>query len=89
MEKIYLVVFEWSDYGDTDVETSVCKTKEKAIQNVNNYVENDTSVNDLYEYVKEHGFDEDLEYDKESGYFHATDGDNWCSIYIEEKEIEE
>lgn len=85
--KVYEVILEWSDYSSTEIETKIATTKEKAVEIVNDYVLNDQSINDLYETCKESEWEDDYEYDKENGYFHANDGNNWASVYILEKDV--
>lgn len=85
--KVYVVILEWSDFVSTDVETTLTSTKEKAINIIKNYLNTDSSIIDLRQCCENISDIFEADFEIRDDYVHLNDGNNWCSIYIEEKDV--
>lgn len=85
MNKVYLIILEWSDGWDRETEIKVANSFEKAKKILQDWVclENQTSWLAQYE-------DDEMDtLEHEADYYHATHGEYRTTISIEGKEIEE
>jgi hypothetical protein len=85
MEKVYVIILEYHEDEETQIETRIAKSREKAEQILQEWAKQEMENS----WLKNYSVEELNDYELSKNYFYAQSDDYVTTIYIKEEYIED